>query len=177
MKDIEIWIDIKGYEGIYQVSSYGNVRSLKYDKCRILKPFNCGGYYNVDLCKNCVEDYRRIHRLVAEAFIENDDKNNKTYINHIDGNKHNNHISNLEWCTASYNTKHAYDTGLAPRHATEQNQPYQIRIKEIVSNKEYFSIRECVRQLKINRDTIRRSLDLNTYVKNGTMKFEYMKEK
>lgn len=171
--DKEIWKDISGYEGIYQVSSNGNVRSLKYGKERILKPFSNGtGYLSVDLCCECIEDYRRIHRLVAEAFIPN--PNNLPFINHKDGIKTNNVVSNLEWCTPSENVKHAYKTGLAPRHATYQNQPFQQPIKEIVSGKEYFSIRECARQLGIKRDTIRRSLDLDTYVKNGTMKFKYI---
>lgn len=115
---MEIWKDIKGYEGKYQVSNLGNVKSLKrfvnhwqgglrLVNERLLKSFIKQGYMYVDLGnrKQC-----RIHRLVAEAFITNVD--NKPEVNHEDGNKLNNHVSNLEWATHSENMKHSYKTGL-----------------------------------------------------------------
>jgi hypothetical protein len=68
----EVWKDIKNYEGLYEVSNFGNVRSLKYGKIKYLKPAkNKGGYYFVILCKNGKTKNFRIHRLVANAFIEN----------------------------------------------------------------------------------------------------------
>jgi hypothetical protein len=104
---MEIWKPISEYEGLYWVSNEGRVRSIR----KILKPCNvAGGYLNVVLCVNNNKSRPRIHRLVAKAFIPN--LNNKPDINHIDGNKLNNNVSNLEWCTKSENALHAYKTGL-----------------------------------------------------------------
>lgn len=105
----EIWKDIKGYEGLYEVSNLGNVRRYyKYDKhtynphfkVLLIKPNNCG-YLNVKLYKNGSYKHFQVHRLVAEAFLPNPD--NLPQVNHKDENKVNNSVSNLEWCTAKYN--------------------------------------------------------------------------
>ena len=101
----EIWKDIVGYEGLYQVSNLGNVKSLNYrrtGKERILKPVNNGcGYLQVNLCKNWNRRLFRIHRLVANAFLENPD--NKSDVNHKDEDKTNNCVDNLEWMTRKEN--------------------------------------------------------------------------
>lgn len=114
----EIWKDIKGYEGYYQVSNLGRIKSLQRNgtikKDRILKPNNVKGYLQITLQKNGIKAYKKIHRIVAENFITN--INNKTEVNHIDGNKHNNCIENLEWVTKSENQKHAYKLGLNKSH-------------------------------------------------------------
>ena len=96
---MEIWKDIKGYEGLYQISSHGRVKSLfRYKK--ILKPaLQTKGYFYVSLCKP--NKNFTIHRLVAEAFIPNPD--NLPCVNHKDEDKTNNHVDNLEWCTYEYN--------------------------------------------------------------------------
>lgn len=105
----EIWKDIPDYVGIYQVSNLGNVRSITYQgipKIRILKPkYHHSGYVMYTLCKNKVHKNIYAHVLVARSFIPN--QNNKPNINHIDGNKHNNVLSNLEWVSRSENTLHA----------------------------------------------------------------------
>ena len=108
---IEVWRDIKGYEGLYQISNWGRVKSLprKYAQKteKILK--NCkngSGYYLVVLNKNGESKNHHIHRLVAEAFIHNPD--NLPIINHKNGNKLNNSVENLEWCTYSHNTLESY---------------------------------------------------------------------
>lgn len=105
-----IWI--KGYEGLYKVSPEGTVTSFKRGKIRILKPENSRGYLRARLYKDAEVKNFLVHRLVALAFIENPE--NKPQINHIDGNKLNNSVENLEWCTASENCRHAVSTGLDP---------------------------------------------------------------
>ena len=105
-KDREIWATIKGYEGLYEVSNHGNVRSLKYGKIRYLKPANNGnGYYFVNLSKNGIVKSFKVHRLVANAFIDN--PLNLPQINHIDEDKTNNKVENLEWCNGRYNTRYS----------------------------------------------------------------------
>lgn len=102
---MEIWLDIKGYEGLYQVSNHGRVRSLNYwktGKVKILSPSkDKDGYFQVVLCKNGKRKGYRVHRLVAEAFVPN--WFNDPQINHIDENKENNNVDNLEWCDCKYN--------------------------------------------------------------------------
>lgn len=117
----EIWKDIKGYEGYYQVSSYGNVKSLnrrvehKKNRTRniierILKSKPNGkGYYIVGLHRNGIMKHKTIHRLVCEAFIPN--PLNKPCINHLDSNTTNNHVDNLEWVTYKENTQHGFKYG------------------------------------------------------------------
>ena len=95
--------------GLYEISNTGKVRSLKRNI--IIQPYkHKSGYLYCCLCKNSKKQLFRIHRLVAKHFIEN--VNNYIDINHIDGNKHNNNINNLEWCSRSYNIKEAYRNGL-----------------------------------------------------------------
>lgn len=102
----EEWKDIKGYEGMYQISTLGRIKSFKCNRKRILKiGSNPLGYVIIGLWKDNKEKFYQVHRIVAETFIENVD--NKKEVNHIDGNKRNNSIENLEWVTRSENMKHA----------------------------------------------------------------------
>lgn len=112
---MEVWKDIQGYEGFYQVSNYGNIRGVDRTricrgivmpiKGRILKQkISRFGYYHVTLGKDAKHTTFMSHRLVALAFIDNTE--NKSQVNHIDGNKLNNHISNLEWNTPRENMTH-----------------------------------------------------------------------
>lgn len=117
--EIEIWKPVVGYEGLYEVSNLGNVRSVdsmrithnqygehlsKY-KGRLLKPGkNSDGYLYVNLCCQCVQKTFRVHRLVAEAFIPNPD--NLPEVNHIDEDKTNNRVDNLEWVSHIQNMRH-----------------------------------------------------------------------
>lgn len=104
-----IWKDIKGYEGLYQISNFGEVIRLRsYDSRNHLRNFRIrkpritkDGYLQIGLHKNGIETKFLIHRLVAETFIPN--PNNFLEINHKDENKQNNCISNLEWCDHKYN--------------------------------------------------------------------------
>jgi hypothetical protein len=120
---MEIWKSIIGYEGLYEVSNYGKVKSLDriesivdkrgrlFNRTRYgsyLKPYNDKGYYKVQLSKNGFVKKHFIHRLVAEAYIENN--LNKEQVNHKDLNGLNNNVSNLEWVTPSENVIHGHYT-------------------------------------------------------------------
>ncbi len=124
---METWKDIEGFNGVYQISQKGRVKTIervetvidsrgrrftRKRKGKILS--NCrrkDGYAKVSLCKGGIVKQENVHRLVAYHFIHNPD--NKPEVNHIDGNKHNPHVDNLEWVTASENGKHAYREGLS----------------------------------------------------------------
>lgn len=105
----ELWLPVVGLEQYYAISNHGRVYSLRYK--RLLRPASASnGYLIVDLRLDMSHNYRRVHRMVAESFIPNPD--NKSYVNHIDGNKLNPRIHNLEWVTAKENSQHAVKTGL-----------------------------------------------------------------
>lgn len=116
----EIWKDISNYEGLYQISNLGRVKTLARKincqgrihnlKEKILKDApDSAGYRLVVLCKNGTKKTHRIHRLVAEAFISNPD--NKKLVNHKNLIKHDNNLSNLEWNTYRENLIHSYLNG------------------------------------------------------------------
>lgn len=108
----EIYKSVVGYEGFYEVSNLGNIRSLprgKKGKVKQMKPTK-QHYYNIDLCKHGEIKRWLMHRLIAIAFIPNPE--NKPMVNHIDGDKHNNRLDNLEWVTGSENQKHAVRIGI-----------------------------------------------------------------
>lgn len=126
----EMWVDAKGFEGLYQVSNLGRVKALektwhtgmhytiRHKKEHIMKTRkNRGGYEYVILrCKNKNKTIT-IHRLVLMSFIEN--KHNHPYINHKNGIKTDNNIDNLEWCTAKENVQHAIKLGLRKGYVTQ----------------------------------------------------------
>lgn len=117
----EIWRDVPGHEGLYQVSNQGNVRSIDriitdtkrkrlYKGKQLKLKEDYAGYLCVILYKNSVGQDWKVHRAVALAFLPNPE--HKRVVNHIDGNKQNNCVENLEWATHSENARHAYTTGL-----------------------------------------------------------------
>lgn len=113
----EIWKPVVGWEGLYEVSNFGNVRSLdryvnqvnckRFCKGQLLKPtFHKTKYYIVTLRNSGFQKVLKVHQLVMNAFNPNT-SNEKLEINHIDGNTHNNRLDNLEWCTHQENLQHA----------------------------------------------------------------------
>lgn len=143
---IETWKSIKGYEGIYEVSNQGKVRSLnRMNPCNAgekrrsflqcltgvtLKPTLCSsGYLGVSLKRGSKNKTATIHSLVAKAFIPNPE--NFPQVNHIDGNKLNNVVVNLEWCSHSQNMKHAADNGLMAHNRGELAGGVKLRENDI----------------------------------------------
>ena len=116
---IEEWKDIIGYEGLYQISNKGRVKSLgnKFKRKEKILSLNQNpeGYVNVGLHKNGINKKYSVHRLVANAFINN--PYNKKQVNHINGIKNDNSINNLEWCTNKENMEHCVKKGLRNRYA------------------------------------------------------------
>ena len=106
----EIWMDIAGFEGLYEVSNKGNIRSIRNGGELLKGSVDKGGYRDVMLYDHSKYKHIKVHRAVALAFLENPE--NKRTVNHIDGNKLNNHVENLEWATHGENHKHAYSIGL-----------------------------------------------------------------
>lgn len=104
----EMWKDIKGYEGLYQVSNLGRVKNILKNKIKYTRLNK--GYVIIDLYKDGIRKTYQVHRLVAIAFIKN--PNNYKEVNHISGIKTCNCIQNLEWCNRSMNMIHAHKMGL-----------------------------------------------------------------
>lgn len=148
----EIWKPIKNYEKLYEISNYGNIKSLIYKKEKILKPYMTStGYYKIDLRKNNIRKIRPIHKLVAETFIDN--PNNLSEVNHKDGDKTNNKVWNLEWVTRSDNIKHSYRTGLHI-HIPDCKPVNQIDVITGKIIKTYKSINDAAKQLNLRHESI-----------------------
>ncbi len=149
----EIWLPIEGYENLYEVSNLGRVRSLEHTVIRkngvklkvpgkILKPgTHRDGYLMVNLSKNGVRRSFYLHRLVATAFIPN--SNNVSQVNHLNENKSNNEVSNLEWCTAKENNNY----GTRNKRASEKLQK-QVLCVEL--NQIFPSLTDAAKQLHLS---------------------------
>lgn len=147
----EIWKDIKDFEGLYQVSNFGRVRSLKFGKERLLKCGGNTGYYKVELWKNGKKCDKQVHRLVADAFIDN--PNNLECVNHINGIKIDNRVENLEWITCKENTIHAIKNELKKDYCTKKK---PIRCNEL--NIDFESISDAARYFNCHCTTIQHIL-------------------
>lgn len=173
----EIWKDIDGYEGKYQISNNGAVCSLEYHNTKgikrkgFLKPAkDSKGYLRCALSKENKLRTFKIHRLVAQAFIPN--PLNLPQVNHIDGDKTNNCVSNLEWCDNSYNQRHAYSNGLNPKHVGHRVGVQLTNIKngEVLV---FDQIKKACNFLSICRDYLRQLSNLGITEYNG-YKFEFI---
>lgn len=143
----EEWKPCPGYEGYYEISNLGRVKSsaifIRHDgnwaeeggyikKIKIRsQQTNRYGYKTIKLCKLGTCTQARVHRLVAQAFIPTDNPNNQ--INHIDGDKTNNVVTNLEWVTAAQNMKHAWETGLVNKDHTVGSRHHNAKLDEALA--------------------------------------------
>lgn len=183
----EIWVDIQGYEGLYQISDIGRVKSLnrivprKRNKSgetsikeKILKPIRTGQYHHISLSKNGILSPTLIHRLVGMHHIPNPE--NKPYVNHIakneDGtiNTYDNRVMSLEWATAKENSRHAWDNGLCEniREATKRTAPERNsrKVKNLDTDEVYSSVKEAANNFLIKPRTL--SSMLNGNIPNKT---------
>jgi len=159
---------IRNFEGKYEVTSDGQVISLNYNntgKEQVLKGRpDTKGYLGVVLHKNNKPCHRRIHRLVAETFIPNVDS--KENINHINGNKLDNRIENLEWVSVSENLKHAFKIGLKSNKG-EKNNSSKLKDSDIPKifelHSQGYEIKQIALIYKVHHDTIRDVLNRKTW--------------
>lgn len=148
----EIWKPVACNEN-YEVSNFGNIRNLKG---HLLSQHDNGhGYKNVSLYYKGSHKILYVHRVVAEAFIENPE--NKSEVNHLDGNKGNNIVSNLEWCTRSENGKHAWNAGLKK-----------------VTNEMLKNSKEQLNRINNNPELRRKTLEAAAKVNKAKSRREYM---
>jgi hypothetical protein len=146
---MENWKKIKGFEN-YEISDYGNIKSFCLKKERILKhKVDKDGYLGIGLFLDKKIYYKKIHRLVMYHFSNEIEKET---VNHIDGNKKNNYISNLEWNTRSENNKHAYLIGLKVQKAEHLKK--RIKVTKLGFEKEYNSIKEAAIELNLDANCL-----------------------
>lgn len=156
MNNEEVWKDIIGFEGRYQVSNLGSVRSLNYWRRGYSKILSLGkevyGYLYVTLYSGkCQQHHKKVHRLVAEAFIPNPD--NLPEVNHKDENKQNNRVENLEWCTSKYNINYGTGHDKTVKAALE-NQAFTVKCLE--NGKCYRSARDAAKDKNTHHSNILR---------------------
>lgn len=162
-----MWKDITGYEGLYQISNYGDVKSFHNygnQKERIMKLCIKKGYYEVGLRKNGIKKYYLVHKLVANAFIPN--PNNLPCINHKDENKLNNNVNNLEWCTYAYNNSYGDRLKRVSISNKLKKEVCKLNINGEILNV-YKSIREASRMNNIDFSSISKCINNNRNFAGG----------
>lgn len=160
------WKDIKGYEGLYKISEYGDILSLKIRHNKVnkdrsipllLKPQIRNNYFIINLCKNGKRKQYSIHRLVAENFIDNPKELN--IVNHKDFNTFNNHYSNLEWCTQKENVRYSICNMVGKEHKRKDKEYciyYRKRINayEVTIKNKYYGYFKTLEEARKKREEI-----------------------
>lgn len=167
----EQWLPIKGYEGLYEVSNTGKIKALyrrvdkgkchrTWDEHLLKYALDNRGYFRTNLSKDGVNKTVKVHRVVAQTFIPNPEE--KSTVNHIDGNKQNNHVDNLEWATLSEQQKHAYSKGLNS-NCCEHNPSHKLTTSDIewirkhyVARHELYGAVALAKKFNVHRKTIGR---------------------
>ena len=145
----EVWKDIQGYEGLYQVSNLGNVKSLHTDAYLSLSVNSKTGYVKVGLFKpSKATKYYYVHRLVAQAFIPCNDESLE--VNHIDEDKSNNKVSNLEWCNRLYNLNYGNRNKLIGEANKKRRKISDVDIEKIKSLRDNKSVKEIAHMFGIS---------------------------
>ena len=160
----EMWCDIIGYEGLYQISTLGRVKSFHNGGERILKLQISSGYYRVNLNKNGNNKNFRVHILVAKAFIPN--PKNKPVVNHKDLNPLDCRVSNLEWSTYSENTKHAWDNGATISQRginSSQAKLTEDEVRYIRQNPDELTLKQLAEKFHMGTSSIHRAQRRQTY--------------
>jgi len=162
--------NIKGFEEYYSITKDGRVYSKRSEKFLKLN-YKKNGYVYIELNVGNKASNHRVHRLVALTFIDNPE--NKEYVNHKDGNKSNNHVSNLEWCTASENNLHMYSELKVNNHFKTnhpfkglkgKNNPLSRKVIQLSKNLEQIKIWDCIAD--IERAGVARASDVSRVCKN-----------
>ncbi|MBV4357712.1 NUMOD4 motif-containing HNH endonuclease [Pinibacter aurantiacus] len=166
----EIWRDVTGFEKYYQISNKGNVQSLdrivytNKGNARLVKGklltsrINNFGYLSVRLSYKGITRTLFMHRLIAQEFIDNPE--NKPFVNHIDGNKTNNSIENLEWVSHSENISHAYRSGLLNNNRGANHHESRI-VVSVHTGQAFYTIKEAANNAQMNYNTFRNLLNSN----------------
>ena len=160
----EIWKDIKNYEGLYQISNFGRIKSFyKHKNGKILKTEIRNTYEVIQLIKNKKRKSFQIHRLVAEAFLKN--KNNLPIINHKDFNRLNNNVENLEWCTQKHNVNYSKQNMIGKVHV-QKGKPYGIfyrknrKIYEVCLRKKYYGCYKTFKEAENKRNEVLNEINI-----------------
>lgn len=164
---MENWKDIQGYEGVYEISDLGQIRSvdrlvinpkkgIRRVAGRVLKPSICKGYYYLILCKEGKKKFSQIHILVASHYVPNPE--NKPEVNHKDGNKLNNAANNVEWCTKLENKIHAIIMGLTPTKLNEND------VKDIRRLHKHYTYKSLGKIFGVHCSTIKKIVNRKSWV-------------
>ena len=166
----EIWKDLPEYEGLYQASNKGRIKRNNHLIKLIIQKT---GYLNVSLCKNGISKTCRVHKLIAKIFIPN--PNNYQSINHKNGNKQDNRVENLEWCTQSYNNWHA--TFILDKGHNKLSMEDANTIRKDVLNGKYKNTKEISEKYKCNRGIIENILANRYYKTDSSYPIEVLHRK